>query len=79
MERATSGRTTFVVAHRLSTLRRADLILVLEKGRIVQRGTHEELLRGDGPHPRAAALQMVDPESRLLLETDAGRAEEVLR
>ncbi len=79
MERATSGRTTFVVAHRLSTLRRADLILVLEKGRIVQRGTHEELLRGDGPYRRAAALQMVDPESRLLLETDAGRAEEVLR
>jgi ATP-binding cassette subfamily B protein len=39
------GRTTFVIAHRLSTVRRADLILVLEKGQIVARGTHESLLR----------------------------------
>jgi ATP-binding cassette subfamily B protein len=39
------GRTTFVIAHRLSTVRRADLILVLEKGQIVARGTHETLLR----------------------------------
>ncbi|HZV35799.1 MAG TPA: ABC transporter ATP-binding protein, partial [Verrucomicrobiae bacterium] len=38
------GRTSFVVAHRLSTIRKADLVLVLDHGRIVERGTHESLL-----------------------------------
>ena len=38
------GRTTFVIAHRLSTLRRADTIFVLDKGQIISRGTHQELL-----------------------------------
>jgi ABC-type transport system involved in cytochrome bd biosynthesis fused ATPase/permease subunit len=37
------GRTTFVIAHRLSTIRKADQILVVEEGRIVERGTHDEL------------------------------------
>jgi ATP-binding cassette, subfamily B, multidrug efflux pump len=45
LERVMSGRTTFVIAHRLSTVQRADLILVLDKGRIVARGKHEDLLR----------------------------------
>jgi ATP-binding cassette subfamily B protein len=45
LERVMSGRTTFVIAHRLSTVQRADMILVLEKGRIVARGKHEELLK----------------------------------
>ena len=60
LDRAIAGRTTFIVAHRLSTLRRADFIIVLERGRIVQRGTHEQLMREPGPYLHVAALQLVD-------------------
>jgi len=59
MQRAMEGRTTFVVAHRLSTLKHADLVLVLEEGRIVQSGTHEELLDRPGHYQTAAAIQGV--------------------
>jgi len=60
LDRAMTGRTTFLVAHRLSTLRRADQIIVMEAGRIVQRGTHAELLRAPGAYRRVARLQLVD-------------------
>jgi ATP-binding cassette, subfamily B, multidrug efflux pump len=54
------GRTTFVIAHRLSTVRRADMILVMDKGQIVERGTHEELLAGGGLYKEIHDLQLVD-------------------
>jgi ATP-binding cassette subfamily B protein len=56
------GRTTFVIAHRLSTVRRADLILVMEYGQIVERGTHRELLEEDGLYREICDLQLRDRE-----------------
>ena len=60
MQSAMAGRTTFIVAHRLSTLRNADLVIVLDHGSIVQMGTHEDLLRREGYYAVAARLQKWD-------------------
>jgi ABC-type multidrug transport system ATPase subunit len=56
------GRTTFVIAQRLSTVKRADLILVLDRGQIVERGCHEELLRQGGLYQQIYELQLKDQE-----------------
>jgi ATP-binding cassette subfamily B protein/subfamily B ATP-binding cassette protein MsbA len=53
-----AGRTTFVIAHRLSTIRRADLILLMEEGRIIERGTHEDLMRARGEYYGMVVRQM---------------------
>ncbi|MDO4786684.1 MAG: ABC transporter ATP-binding protein, partial [Fretibacterium sp.] len=60
MNRAMAGRTAFVIAHRLSTVRSADRILVLEDGRIVQEGTHDALVREGGLYARLHRLQFED-------------------
>lgn len=54
------SRTTFMVAHRVSTLERADIVIVLKHGRIVQMGSHSELMLVDGPYRDAAELQMAE-------------------
>ena len=64
-----SDRTSFVIAHRLSTIRDADLILVMESGRIVERGTHEELLAARGAYHRLYASQFRGGAEELVEET----------
>lgn len=59
---AMRDRTAFVIAHRLSTVKNADRIIVLNDGRIVQQGTHEELLARDGPYRRIYETQFADQE-----------------
>jgi ATP-binding cassette subfamily B protein len=51
------GRTTFIIAHRIQSVMNADLILVLDQGRIVQRGTHETLIQQEGIYRRIHAMQ----------------------
>jgi ATP-binding cassette subfamily B protein/subfamily B ATP-binding cassette protein MsbA len=53
-----AGRTTFVIAHRLSTVRRADLILLMEDGRVIERGTHEQLMAARGEYHAMVLRQM---------------------
>jgi ABC-type multidrug transport system fused ATPase/permease subunit len=74
LERLMQGRTTFVIAQRLSTIRRADLILVMEKGRIVEKGTHAGLIELDGLYREIYEMQFRDQE-RFQAEIDALEAQ----
>jgi ABC-type multidrug transport system fused ATPase/permease subunit len=68
IHRLTAGRTTFIIAHRLSTVRRADLILVLRDGKIAESGSFDELMRRGGVFSTLYNTQFVDspkPESRV--------------
>lgn len=70
------GRTTFVIAHRLSTVRRADVILVMDRGRIVERGTHAELLARGGLYKEIYDLQLID-HAKFAEEMDELKEEKV--
>ena len=69
LERISQGRTTLVIAHRLSTVMDADQILVLAQGRIVERGTHAQLLEAQGEYARMWALQQQQAHAQELLES----------
>ncbi|MCA9397323.1 ABC transporter ATP-binding protein, partial [candidate division WWE3 bacterium] len=62
MQRLMADRTTFIISHRLATVLHADQILVLNKGKIIERGTHHELKAYDGLYNRLYTLQTTDPE-----------------
>jgi ATP-binding cassette, subfamily B, bacterial MsbA len=68
-------RTTLVIAHRLATVRRADRVVLLDRGRIVEQGTHEELLANDGLYRRFCELQLLDTADRERPAWSAGELE----
>ncbi|MBN2083741.1 MAG: ABC transporter ATP-binding protein [Anaerolineales bacterium] len=73
LERLMQGRTTFIIAHRVQSVMRADLILVLDKGRIIQSGTHAELMEREGFYRRIFSLQSrIEEEVEGALAAEAG-------
>jgi ATP-binding cassette subfamily B protein/subfamily B ATP-binding cassette protein MsbA len=67
LDRLMQGRTVFIIAHRLSTILRANRIVVLEQGKIVEMGTHQELLAAAGLYKRLHSLQFPEPQQEVVL------------
>lgn len=70
LKEALAGRTTFIIAHRISSLKHADEILVLDEGKVVERGTHEELIQMNGPYRRIYDIQYKDQKTILQAQTN---------
>jgi ATP-binding cassette, subfamily B (MDR/TAP), member 1 len=66
LDKAAEGRTTVVVAHRLSTIQKADVIYVIDGGRVVERGTHEELVHHKGRYYEMVKLQELQKASAVV-------------
>nr|WP_322938872.1 lipid A export permease/ATP-binding protein MsbA [Pseudomonas sp. s4] len=71
LDQVMQGRTTLVIAHRLTTIEKADLILVMDQGQIVERGTHAELLAQNGYYARLHAKQFEDGDESVAAELNA--------
>jgi ATP-binding cassette subfamily B protein len=76
LREAMAGRTTFIIAHRLSTVSLADEVVVMDGGQIVDRGTHEELLEGCGFYREIAEHGLADS---VFLQRDLEKREEMAR
>src|SRR6202008_2815540 len=70
IDRLSAGRTTLILAHRLSSVIGADRILVLDRGRIVETGRHAELIRREGPYRRLMGAQAEEREGEIDLVED---------
>ena len=79
MDQVMEGRTTFVIAHRLSTIKKADRILVIEDGRIVEQGTHAELLRLAGKYYRLYTQQFRHQRTAAVRDAGDGFRQRVSR